>query len=115
MLFVLGGYAVLVWLIFFQFKLLPWNTLTKIVVSLVGLFILLFFISLLNTRVPSGRFTVIVPVSGSAPVVSGTVKEVAIASGQRVEDGELLYALDERPFQFALDQAEANLRLAEQT
>lgn len=113
MIFILGGYAAFVWLIFFKLKLIPWNTLTKVVVSLVGLFILLFFMSLLNTRVPSGRFTVIVPVSAVAPAVSGTIHEIAVTSGENVEDGQLLYSLDERPFQFALDQAQANLRVTE--
>jgi hypothetical protein len=36
--------------IFFQFKILPWNLITKIAVSFVGLAILLTFMALLNSR-----------------------------------------------------------------
>ncbi|NDR57916.1 HlyD family secretion protein [Aliiruegeria sabulilitoris] len=115
MLFVLGAYAIIVWLVFFQLKVIPWNTLTKVLVGLVGLAILLVFMSLLNTRVPSGRFTVVAPVTGAAPVLSGTVKEVAVETGQFVEDGQLLFSLDERPFRFSLEQAEASLRVAERS
>lgn len=41
--------------------------------------------------------------------VSGIVQEVDVKEGQRVEKGDVLFRLDPRPFQIALDGARANL------
>jgi membrane fusion protein (multidrug efflux system) len=41
--------------------------------------------------------------------VSGIVKEVAVTDNQRVEAGQVLYRLDPRQFQIAVDNAKANM------
>ncbi|HUO91011.1 MAG TPA: HlyD family secretion protein [Rhizomicrobium sp.] len=41
--------------------------------------------------------------------VSGLVKEVDVHEGQRVKKGDVLFRLDPKPFQIALDTAKANL------
>jgi membrane fusion protein (multidrug efflux system) len=46
---------------------------------------------------------------GISTDVSGIVKEVAVTDNQRVAAGEVLYRLDPRQFQIALDNAKANL------
>ena len=46
---------------------------------------------------------------GIATDVSGIVKEVAVTDNQRVEAGQILYRLDPRQFQIALDNAKANM------
>ncbi|HJY48251.1 MAG TPA: biotin/lipoyl-binding protein, partial [Stellaceae bacterium] len=46
---------------------------------------------------------------GIATDVSGIVKEVAVTDNQRVEAGQVLYRLDPRQFQIALDNAKANM------
>ena len=46
---------------------------------------------------------------GIATDVSGIVKEVAVTNNQRVEAGQVLYRLDPRQFQIALDNAKANM------
>ena len=46
---------------------------------------------------------------GISTDVSGIVKEVAVTDNQRVEAGQVLYRLDPRQFQIALDNAKANL------
>jgi membrane fusion protein (multidrug efflux system) len=46
---------------------------------------------------------------GIATDVSGIVKEVTVTDNQRVEAGQILYRLDPRQFQIALDNAKANL------
>lgn len=115
MIMIIGAYAALVWLVFFRLKLLPWNTPTKVVVSVLGLGIALTFLGLLNALTPSGRFTVVAPVVTASPVVSGVVAEVTLEGRTRVEEGDLLFALDERPFRLALEQAEAGERIARQS
>lgn len=46
------------------------------------------------------------------PRVSGYLAEVRFKSGQRVEQGDLLFVVDPRPFQAALQRAEADLAQA---
>jgi membrane fusion protein (multidrug efflux system) len=46
---------------------------------------------------------------GISTDISGIVKEVAVADNQRVAAGQVLYRLDPRQFQIALDNAKANL------
>jgi len=46
---------------------------------------------------------------GISTDVSGIVKEIDVTENQRVEAGQALYRLDPRPFQIALDSAQANL------
>ena len=46
---------------------------------------------------------------GIATDMSGIVQEVAVTDNQRVEAGQVLYRLDPRQFQIALDNAKANM------
>ena len=46
---------------------------------------------------------------GISTDVSGIVKDVAVTDNQHVEAGQVLYRLDPRQFQIALDNAKANL------
>ena len=59
MLFIALLYICAAWLIFFRFKLLPFNWPWRIVTVLLGCFILAVFVALLNTLTPSGRIAVI--------------------------------------------------------
>jgi membrane fusion protein (multidrug efflux system) len=46
---------------------------------------------------------------GVSTDVSGIVKEIDVSENQHVDDGQVLYRLDPRQFQIALDNAKANL------
>src|SRR3546814_14466883 len=46
------------------------------------------------------------------PRVSGYVQRVAFDEGQEVKKGDLLFVIDPRPYQAALDQAQAQLQRA---
>lgn len=50
---------------------------------------------------------------GIAPQVSGRIVELHVEDNQYVKQGELLYVIDPRPYQARLDQARAELLLAE--
>ena len=52
-------YVGVAWLVFFRFRLLPWNWPWRIVTVLLGGAILAVFIALLNTLTPSGRIAVV--------------------------------------------------------
>jgi len=58
-----------------------------------------------------GRFVAIDSVEVRARV-SGYLDKVHFKDGQLVKEGDLLFTIDKRPFQTALDQAEANLQRA---
>lgn len=55
-----------------------------------------------------GRFAAVDLVNVYARV-SGYLEKVAFTDGQLVKQGDLLFSIDKRPFQVALDQAQANL------
>ena len=112
MVIVLSIYALLIWLLFFKLKLLPWSRATQSLVAVIGLVIVLVVVGLLNTRTPSGRVTVVAKVVEIAPVVGGIVANVPVVANTPVEAGDVLLELDKRPFQFAVDDAEAAVRLA---
>jgi multidrug resistance efflux pump len=115
MLIVLSIYAALIWLIFFQLKLLSWNRTAHVIVGLIGLVIVLVVIGLLNTKTPSGRVTIVAKVNEIAPVVGGVVAKVPVKINQPLDAGTILFELDPRPYQYAVDEAEAALRIAELT
>lgn len=58
-----------------------------------------------------GRFTAVDSVEVRARV-SGYLDQVHFTDGQMVKQGDLLFTIDKRPFQNALDQAKANRELA---
>ncbi|MBS9475662.1 efflux RND transporter periplasmic adaptor subunit [Ancylobacter radicis] len=59
-----------------------------------------------------GRFTAVDLVQVYARV-SGYLQSINFTDGQLVKQGELLFSIDKRPFQVALDQAQANLDKAQ--
>ena len=59
-------------------------------------------VSIDNAYVRAGKLSV-------ATDVPGIVQQVAVREGERVRQGEVLYRLDPRPFEIALDGAKANL------
>ncbi len=49
-----------------------------------------------------------------APQVSGPVTQTFVSNHQLVHQGQQLFAIDARPYQYALTQADANLKLAQE-
>lgn len=115
MLIVLSLYALLIWLLFFKLKVLPWSRTTQILVSVIGLVIVLVVVGLLNTKTPSGRVTVSTRVVQIAPVVGGVVTAIPVTINEPVTSGAVLFELDQTPFKAALDEAVADLTIAEIT
>ena len=50
---------------------------------------------------------------GIAPEVSGRIVDLPVEDNQFVKQGDLLYVIDPRPYQAKLDEAKANLMIAE--
>ena len=114
MVIILALYLVIVWLVFFKFKLVPFNWPWRIAVLASGVAIALTFIALINTLVPQGRLVVYGRVAEITPDVAGTVVAVPVQANVYVKKGEILFQIDPAPFQFKVRQLEASLADAQQ-
>lgn len=110
----IGIYAVIVWLIYFKFKLLPWTTphrVTVVIIPIVGIATL---ILLLNFYAPSSNdVRVIKYVVQIVPQVRGRVIDVPAAGNRPMKKGDVLFKIDPTPYQLDVRRIEAQLALAE--
>ena len=107
---ILGLYAVCVWLIFFKFKWLPWNTTSMVIVVTIPVVGLTVMILLLNVFAPSSAdVRVIKPVVNVVPQVGGRVLEVPVEPNRLVKKGEVLFRIDPTPYELAVKALEAQL------
>jgi RND family efflux transporter MFP subunit len=113
MAIIIALYALPIWLIFFKFNLLPWTRSAKILVSVIGLVIVLVVVGALNTKTPSGRVSIIAHVVEVASPVGGTIASIPVEANQLIKAGTILFEIDPVPYQASLDQANAELTIAE--
>ena len=100
-------YISVAWLVFFRFKLLPWNWPWRIVTFLLGCAILAIFIALLNTLTPSGRIAVVGRVVEVTPNVAGTVTSIPVEPNVLVKAGAILFQIDPAPYDAKVKQLRA--------
>jgi multidrug resistance efflux pump len=107
-------YSVIVWLIFFKFKLLPWNITSQVIVVTIPIFALTVLILFMNICAPSSSDVraqnYVIPI---VPRVTGQVTEVPIEPNRPIKRGDVLFKIDPVPFEAAADAAEATLRGAQ--
>src|SRR5213595_2845443 len=107
-------YSVIVWLIFFKFKLLPWNITSQVIVVTIPIFALTILILFMNIVAPSSHdvraMNYTIPI---VPRVSGLVTEVPIEPNRPIKKGDVLFKIDPVPFEAAEKAAEATLRGAQ--
>ncbi len=114
MLIVASLYVLLIWLVFFRFRLLPWNWAWRSISTLLGIMLLLVVIGLLNFFTPSGRVVVMGRVVEVAPSVSGKVTEILVEPNRPVQKGQALFRIDARTYEYEVARLEAALAEAEQ-
>jgi len=106
----LGINSFFVWLIFFKFKWLPWNTVTQVIVITIPIVGLTVLILMLNIVAPSSHdvrvINYVVPVN---PRVSGLVIEVPIEPNRPIKKGDVLFKLDATPYALEVQALEAQL------
>lgn len=106
-------YLAVVYLLFFKFKVLPWNGLTKGLTTVVGTIILTGFLVGLQGLTPSSTQAII---SGRvleiAPQVSGRVLEVPVEPNVVVEAGDVLFTIDPIPYEARVEELTARLALS---
>jgi multidrug resistance efflux pump len=104
-------YSVIVWLIFFKFKLLPWNITSQVIVVTIPIFALTVLILFMNIVAPSSSDVraqnYVIPI---VPRVTGQVTEVPIEPNRPIKRGDVLFKIDPVPFEAAANAAEATLR-----
>jgi multidrug resistance efflux pump len=114
MLIIILLYIGVAWLIFFRFKLLPWNWPWRIVTVLLGCLILATFVALLNTLTPSGRIAVVGRVVEVTPNVAGTVTSIPVEPNVLVKAGTILFQIDPAPYDAKVKQLRAAVAEARQ-
>jgi multidrug resistance efflux pump len=107
-------YIGMAWLVFFRFKLLPWNWPWRIFTLLLGCAILAVFIALLNTLTPSGRIAVVGRVVEVTPNVAGTVMSIPVEPNKLVKAGTILFQIDPAPYDAKVKQLRAAVAEARQ-
>ena len=104
-------YSVIVWLIFFKFKLLPWNITSQVIVVTIPIFALTVIILFMNICAPSSSDVraqnYVIPI---VPRVTGQVTEVPIEPNRPIKKGDVLFKIDPVPFEAAEKAADATLR-----
>ena len=109
-LLLLGIYSFFAWLIFFKFKLLPWNVISQVITITIPIIGLTILILILNIVAPSSAdVRVINYVVSVNPQVRGMVTEVPIEPNRPVKKGEVLFKLDPTPYLMDAKNYEAQL------
>lgn len=110
---ILSIYAGIVWLIFFKYKLLPWNTVAKVIVFTIPVVGMITLILLLNIFSPSSSNVLVIRNSvGVVSQVKGRVIEVPVTVNQRVKKGDVLFKIDPTQYQASVNALSAKLKLA---
>jgi multidrug resistance efflux pump len=110
----LGIYSFFVWLIFFKFKWLPWNTTSMVVVFTIPIIGLTTLVLLLNVFAPSSAdVRVLKYVVNIVPQVRGRVIEVPVDPNRLVKKGTVLLRIDPTPYQLQVNVLQAQLVNAE--
>ena len=104
-------YSVIVWLIFFKFKLLPWNISSQVITVTIPIIALTVLILFMNIVAPSSSDVLaqnyVIPI---VPRVTGQITEVPIEPNRPIKKGDVLFKMDPVPFEAAQKAAEATLR-----
>ncbi|MCM5661379.1 HlyD family secretion protein [Galbibacter mesophilus] len=110
----LAIYGCIVWLVFFKYKLLPWNTFTQAVAIIIPVVSIAILILFLNIVAPSSHDVRVINYNVEVvPAVSGLVTEVNVEPNQHVKKGEVLYKIDPVPFEWKVKDLQARIPMLE--
>ncbi|NLP60111.1 HlyD family secretion protein [Paraburkholderia sacchari] len=108
---ILGIYAFCVWLVFFKFEWLPWNTVSMVVAFTIPIVALTTIVLTLNVVAPSTHeVRVVAKVLQVVPQVKGRIVEIPVEGNRRYRKGDVLLRIDPTPYALAVEQLEAKLR-----
>ena len=108
-------YGAIIWLIFYKLKLLPFNLVAKFIVGIIGVGGIMTLLILMNVYQPySQDFLVYQPVARIGARVAGRVVEVPVQPNRPLQQGDVLFRIDDVPYQAEVDRLKAALAEAEQ-
>lgn len=111
---ILGIYAFFVWLIFFKFKWLPWNTVSMVISITIPIVGITALILALNVVAPSSHeVRVVNKVLQVVPQVRGRVIEVVAEGNRSYKKGAVLLRIDPTPYQNTVNSLQAKLQADE--
>ncbi len=106
----LAVYALVVWLVFFKFKWLPWNTKSMVIVVTIPVVALTLLILTLNVVAPSSHdVRVVGKVLQVVPQVRGRIIELPAEGNRSYRKGDVLLRIDPTPYQASVKQLEGRL------
>ncbi len=109
----IGIYAFLVWLIFFKFKWLPWNTTSKVIVVTIPVVGMSWLLLTLNVVAPSSAdIRVIKYTVQIVPQVRGRVIAVPAEGNVHLKKGDVLFKIDPTPYEQTVRSFESQLATA---
>jgi multidrug resistance efflux pump len=109
-LLLIAIYSFFVWLIFFKFKLLPWNIISQVIVITIPIIGITALILVLNIVAPSSAdVRVINYVVSVNPRVNGIVTEVPIVPNRPIKKGDVLFKIDPTPYELDVKNYQAQL------
>lgn len=105
----LAIYGFFVWLVFFKFKWLPWNTVSQVIVITIPIVSLTVLVLALNVVAPSSAdVRVIKYYVNVSSQLRGRVIEVA-EGNKPLKKGDVLYKVDPTPYQLQVNALQAQL------
>lgn len=110
---ILGTYGVLCWLIFKKWKIVPANAYTvctAVLIAVAGMGLMLLMLVRYHPLTKDARLYVYT--TPIVPLVRGQVIE-AIPEGGAAKEGDVLFRIDPKPYQFEVDRLEAQLAEAD--
>ena len=106
-------YLAMVYLLFFKFKVLPWNKISQGLSVLIGVIILTGFLVGLQGLTPASVQAAITGrVVEIAPQVSGRVISVQVEPETNLDEEDVLFTIDPILFESRVAELEARLQLA---
>jgi len=113
MLIVLALYFLVIWLVFFKFKWLPYNKTWKTIVWSIAATIGFIVVGALQYYTPVSKMAVVQAYTQEIyPLISGRVNKVYVSKSQTVTKGDTLFTIDPKPYQYAVNKYTAALKLA---
>src|SRR5215471_14014959 len=96
----------------FRIPVNQWSLSTAVLGGIVGIFLLLLVMNYNHPFTTNAR--IYFPVTPILPTVKGRVIEVPVRANTPLNEGDVLFRIDPKPFQFIVDQKKAALADAEQ-
>lgn len=110
---IIGTYGVLCWLLFKKWRIIPINTYTVVTAILIGVASLgLLGLLLIRYQPASADGRLYVVATPIVPQVGGRVIDVPVTPNVPLRQGDVLFQIDPRPYQYEVDRLEAVLAQA---